>query len=142
MNNLKNVFDIGENMAVVNDEGKSFTIINMETGKTRQFVSESGSLLVDDSDIDFNTIEKGCPNFNGCKIVRYWFGRYSDFQNGVCAICWTVYPDGRYFADEDGYGMEDNNEENVYCIINKDLEIIVPFQPMNDVGQMLKKYER
>ena len=93
-------------MAVVNDDGKSFTIINMETGKTRQFVSES------------------------------------DFQNGVCAICWTVYPDGRYFADEDGYGMEDNNEENVYCIINKDLEIIVPFQPMNDVGQMLKKYER
>jgi len=32
-----------------------------------------------------------------------------------------LYPDGRYFADEDGYGMEDNEEENVYCIIDSNL---------------------
>ena len=38
--------------------------------------------------------------------------------------------------------MEANNEENAYCIINKDLEIIVPFQPMDDVKEMLKKYEK
>ena len=41
-----------------------------------------------------------------------------------------------------GLGMEDNDEENAYCIINKDLEIIVPFQPMDDVKEMLKKYEK
>ena len=57
-------------------------------------------------------------------------------------ICWTVYPEGRYFADEDGFGMENNDEENAYCIINKDLEIIVPFQPMDNVKEMLKKYEK
>lgn len=95
-----------------------------------------------DNEIDFDAIYKGCPDFNGCKSVRYWFGRYDNFRNGVCAICWTVYPDGRYFADEDGFGMEDNDEENAYCIINKDLEIIVPFQPMDDVKEMLKKYEK
>lgn len=99
------------------------------------------TLLVADNEIDFDATNKGCPDFNGCKWVRYWFGRYDNFRNGVCAICWTVYPDGRYFADEDGFGMEDNDEEKIYCIINKDLEIIVPFQPMNDVKEILRKYE-
>ena len=140
--NFKNAHDIGENMAVLSGEGRSYTIINKETGKTRQLVSESGSLMVADNEIDFNAIKKGCPDFNGRKSVRYWFGRYNDFRNGICAICWTIHPDGRYFADEDGFGMEDNDEEKVYCIINKDLEIIVPFQPMDNVMGMLKKYEK
>ena len=74
-NNLKDAYDIGENMAVFSGEGRSYTIINKETGKTRQLVSEDGSLLVTDNEIDFDAIYKGCPDFNGCKSVRYWFGR-------------------------------------------------------------------
>lgn len=139
---FKDAYDIGENMAVLSGEGKSYTIINKETGKVRQLVSEDGTLLVAGDEIDFDAINNGCPDSNGCKSVRYWFGRYDNFRNGVCASCWTVYPDGRYFADEDGFGMEDNDEENAYCIINKDLEIIVSFQPMDDVKEMLKKYEK
>lgn len=139
--NFKDAYDIGENMAVLSGKGRSYTIINKETGKARQLVSEDGTLLVADNEIDFDATNKGCLDFNGCKWVRYCFGRYDNFRNGVCAICWTVYPDGRYFADEDGFGMEDNDEEKIYCIINKDLEIIVPFQPMNDVKEILRKYE-
>ena len=56
--NFKNAHDIGENMAVLSGEGRSYTIINKETGKTRQLVSESGSLLVADNEIDFNAIKK------------------------------------------------------------------------------------
>ena len=41
-NNLKDAYDIGENMAVFSGEGRSYTIINKETGKTRQLVSEDG----------------------------------------------------------------------------------------------------
>lgn len=37
--------------------------------------------------------------------------------------------------------MEHNNEENAYCIINRNLEIIVPFQPIKDVATVLKDYE-
>lgn len=138
---IKDAFDIGENMAILKENGKSFTILNKETGKLRRIVSEDGRLLVDDSEIDFDAIEEGCPDFEGGKYVEYYFGLFRDFKNGVCAICWTVYPDGRYFADEDGFGMEHNNEENAYCIINRDLEIIVPFQPIKDVATVLKDYE-
>ena len=70
-NNLKDAYDIGENIAVFSGEGRSYTIINKETGKTRQLVSEDGSLLVTDNEIDFDAIYKGCPDFNGCKSVHY-----------------------------------------------------------------------
>ena len=50
-----------------------------------------------------------------------------------------IYPDGRYFADEDGFGMEDNDEEKAYCIINKDLEIIVLFSA-NQFHYMMALY--
>ena len=137
---LKDTYNIGENMAVYSGEGKSFTIINKKTGKARMFVSANGELLSADNEINFEAIKRECPNFNGCKVVEYWFGRYSNLKNGICALCWTISHDGRYFADEDGFGMEDNDEKKVYCIINKKLEIIVPFQPMNDVEEVLKKY--
>lgn len=91
-NNLKDAYDIGENMAVFSGEGRSYTIINKETGKTRQLVSEDGSLLVTDNEIDFDAIYNGCPDFNGCKSGRYWFGRYGNFRNGVCAISGQYIP--------------------------------------------------
>ena len=55
-NKFKDAYDIGENMAVLSSEGRSFTIINKETDKTRQFVSEDGTLLVADSEIDSDAI--------------------------------------------------------------------------------------
>lgn len=139
---LKDAYNIGENMAVYSGDGQSFTVINKKTGEARMFVSANGELLAAGNEINFDAIKRECPHFNGCKAVEYWFGRYSNFKNGLCALCWTIFPDGRYFADEDGFGMEDNDEEKVYCIINKKMEIIVPFQPMNDVEEMLKKYRK
>lgn len=139
---LDNAYDIGEGMAVLREKGESYTLVNKETGKLRQLVDGSGHLLVGDDEIDLGAMRRGCPHYHGDKSVRYWFGRYDDFKNGVCAISWTVYPDGRYFEDEDGFGGEDNLEEKAYCIINRDLEIIVPFQPMEDVRIVLMRYEK
>jgi hypothetical protein len=39
-----------------------------------------------------------------------------------------LYPDGMYFADEDGFGMEDNDEVEIYCVIDKDFNVLRPFQ--------------
>ena len=48
---------------------------------------------------------------------------------------------------KDAYDIGENmavfsGEGRSYTIINKDLEIIVPFQPIDDVRKMLKKYEK
>ena len=40
-------------------------------------------------------------------------------------------------ADVSVFGGEDNDEEEIYCIINTDLDIVVPFRPMNDVKEEL-----
>ena len=60
----------------------------------------------------------------------------------MCAVTWTLYPDGRYFADSDGFGMEDNDEEVVYAIIDTDLNIVEPFRPIDNIEAYLKKLRK
>lgn len=123
-------YEIGEEMAVFSGKGRSYAIVNMETGKMRRFIDEDGYLQVEDKDI-------ACVVFS--KKVFYYFGRYRNFENGYCAIQWTLEPDGSFFADEDGFGAEKCREDNVCCIINRDLEIVVPFRHMSDVKAELQK---
>ena len=47
-----------------------------------------------------------------------------------------------FFMDEDGFGMENNNEETVYAIINMDLEIVLPFSLINNVGAYLRSLRK
>ena len=123
-------YEIGEEMAVFSGKGHSYTIVNMETGKMRRFVDEKGCLLIEDKDIAYTGFTKR---------VLYYFGRCSNFKGGYCAIQWTLTPDNRYFAVGSGFGAEDDKEENIYCIINRDLEIVVPFRSMIDVKFELQK---
>ena len=53
-----------------------------------------------------------------------------------------LYPDDRYFADSDGFGMEDNDEEEVYAIIDTDLNIVEPFRPIKDVAAYLNEIRK
>lgn len=138
-------YDIGNDVAVFSKGRHSYILVNMRTGRIRQFVSESGRLLVEDKDIDYECIHRLHKHYQRCadtKSVEFYFGRYNDFKEGLCALCWTTYPDGMYFADSDGFGMEDNDEETVYCIINTDFEILVPFRPMKDVDKVLCEMRR
>lgn len=124
--------DIGEGISLKVTKDAEFTLVNNETGKSRTFVSSDGILLVDDSDIDFKAIDEAYGNRRYKeKYIRYGFHRWSDFKDGVCRLDWVIYPDGRYFADSDGYGMEDNDEERAVCTIDRNFDIIEPFRPEN-----------
>ena len=77
------------------------------------------------------------------KALRYaGINRWDGFKDGLCAISWMLYPDGRYFADSDGFGMEDNDEEEVYAIIDTDLNIVEPFRPIKDVATYLEEIRK
>ncbi len=120
-------------------------IANTINGKIRKF-SSNGNLLVDDCDIDFDAIAKVCTNglHNARnKEIRYaGINRWDGFKDGLCAISWMLYPDGRYFADSDGFGMDDNDEEEVYAIIDTNLVIVEPFRPIEDVSAHLKELRK
>lgn len=64
-------------------------------------------------------------------IAPYHFG-INEFKDGVAYVSWTLQPDGRYNADEDGFGMEDDDEINFYAFIDTQANILIPFQPMED----------
>lgn len=133
----------GDGMAFFFGEGLGLYLVNTLTGKIRKLATADGELLVDDNEIDYEAIGKMCKHgiHNAeAKAIRYaGINRWDEFKNGLCAISWMLYPDGGYFADEDGFGMEDNGEEKVYAIIDTDLDIIEPFRPVKDVAAYLKK---
>ena len=130
-----------EGMAFFWGNNRDFYIANTKNGMIRK-LSSGGWLLVEDCDIDYDAISKECENGIDnaqAKAIRYaGLFRWDGFKDGLCAISWMLYPDGRYFADEDGFGMEDNDEEEVYVIIDTDLNIVEPFRPIKDVAAYLK----
>lgn len=134
----------GERMAFFFGRGTyGLHVANMQTGKIRKLSTGSGKLLVEDSEIDIDAIEKefchGVDNARNRHIRYAGLNRWDGFKEGFCAISWMLYPDGQYFADSDGFGMECNGEENVYAIIDRNLEIVEPFRPISDVSAYLKK---
>lgn len=136
----------GDRMAFFFGEGwrnYELHVANTLTGKIRKLSTTDGELLVNDDDIDYDAIVKLCENGIGnarAKAIRYaGINRWDGFKDGLCAISWMLYPDGRYFADSDGFGMEDNDEEEVYAIIDTNLVIVEPFRPIKDVANYLKE---
>ena len=49
------------------------------------------------------------------------------FQNGFLLFSWMVQPDGFYYADEDGFGAENDIEITLYAFINPAGRFITPF---------------
>lgn len=135
----------GDGMAFFFESNCNLYIANTINGKIRKFSSGS-RLLVDDIDIDFDSIAKECTNgiYNARnKEIRYeGINRWDGFKDGLCAISWMLYPDGIYFADSDGFGIEDNDEEKVYAIIDTNLEFVEPFHPIKDVAVYLKEIRK
>ena len=145
LENRKGVI-VGDGMAFFFGEGwrnYELHVANTLTGKIRKLSTTDGELLVNDDDIDYDAIVKLCENGIGnarAKAIRYaGINRWDGFKDGLCAISWMLYPDGRYFADSDGFGMEDNDEEEVYAIIDTNLVIVEPFRPIKDVANYLKE---
>ena len=60
--------------------------------------------------------------------VEYAILSISHFKDGKARVGWMLYPDGMYFADEDGYGMEDNDEVNIAAVIDEDCKVIEKFK--------------
>ena len=145
---LKDVegIDLNNGMAMFWGEGYEMYIANMKTKIIRQFATKEGLLLVDDKDIDYNSISScftDCLHIAKAKELCWeHLNRWDGFKKGLCALKWTLYPEGTFFMDEDGFGMENNNEEAVYAIVNMDLEIVVPFQPIRNIEAYLRSIRK
>lgn len=84
-------------------------------------------------DIDWDCVNQLEHNYDAKRLVADYGGlSISDYQDGIAYVSWMLYPDGRYFADEDGFGMEDNDEVNISAYIDTQCRVVVKFQDMED----------
>lgn len=58
------------------------------------------------------------------------------FVNGVAQVSWQINPDGRYYRDEDGFGMTDDEEITLYGFIDKNGKVVVKFQTICDYDEL------
>lgn len=134
--------DLGCNIVMEsNDAG--LWLKNTATGAIRQL--QKGCLIYGFSKDNYNWDVIGNLENNGCAYsgeIRYGgIYRWDDFKDGFGGFTWTLHPEGRYYADEDGYGAEDDVEITICVILDSNLNVVVPWQPM-DARSVLKQLRR
>lgn len=134
--------DLGRNV-VMKSNDMGLWLKNTVTGAVRQL--QKGGLIYGFNKEDYNWDVIDNLENNGCAYsgeIRYGgIHRWDDFKDGYGGFVWTLHPDGRYYADEDGYGAENDEEIKICVILDSNLNVVVPWQPM-DVRSVLKLLRR
>lgn len=106
-------------------------LINKKEKKVIQLVDEEGHMVAfTKEDVDPSLIELDVDSNNAEKLMAHYRFWVYDFKDGQAQIEWTVMPDGRYFADEDGYGAENCSELIAESKIDKNGKLLQPFTPL------------
>ena len=113
---------------------KQIFIVNPVLKKVYPISEPSGKLVgFTLDDIDWDNVNQLEHNYDAKRLVADYGGlSIGDYQDGLARVDWMLYPDGRYFADEDGFGMEDNDEVNITAYIDTQCRVVVKFQDLDD----------
>ena len=63
----------------------------------------------------------------------------SNFYNGVAVVAWQLNPDGRYYMDDDGFGMTSDEEITVYGLIDSEMNVLNKFRYKGDGSNVLSR---
>lgn len=126
--------DWGEGMElvreVISDYWRQRFLINHKTKEAFELMDRGLTLtFLSKDDVDWDGV-KTLPNNHNAYIFSAYYQRFAvgEFKKGVALVEWTLYPDGRYFMDEDGFGMEDNEASILYGFIDRKARVVIPFQ--------------
>lgn len=61
------------------------------------------------------------------------------FENGVAEVEWKINPDGRYYEDDEGFGMTDDIEIAIFSYIDRTGKALVKFRNVNKKYDLLKE---
>lgn len=130
------IYERGEHILIFSRKGwgeKEMYMVNTATQKAYHLVDRDGYIRTfTNDDIDPTVFEAGHASKATALIVEYAKLSISQFKDGKATIEWMLYPDGRYFADEDGFGIEDNDEVNIAAVIDEDCKVIEKFKLVKD----------
>ena len=107
-------------------------------------ISEPNGYLVGftKDDIDWDNVSQLEHNADAYRLVADYGGiGIEDYRDGMARVHWMLYPDGRYFGDGDGFGMDDNDEVDVYAYIDTECRVVIKFQDMKDHEKIKTLYQ-
>lgn len=135
--------DIGEGMALVNEVimqyWKPRFLLNHDTKCAYEFMNSNETLVtVTHEDIAWETLNElpGVARGYAKSLSFHYPSFIRSFKNGVAEVSWQLNPDGRYFMDEDGFGMTDDEEIEIHGLINKVGKVVVKFQVISDYDEL------
>ena len=131
--------DLGEGMAVISQViwgwWKPRFVLNHNAKTAFEFMDSNECLVtVTTDDIDFdslNDLPEDVVEVAQCLSIHFpSFIRW--YHNGVAQVDWQLNPDGRYYQDDDGYGMTDDEEIEIYGFIDTNGNVLVKFKAIQD----------
>ena len=135
--------DLGEGMAVIYQViwgwWKPRFVLNHTAKTAFEFMDSNERLVtVTTEDIDFDSLKKlpeeaieraECLSFQFPSFIR-------GFRNDVARVDWQLNPDGRYYQDDDGFGMTDDEEIEIYGFIDTNGNVLVKFRAIKDSSEL------
>ena len=141
--NKQETHHLGENMAVVEyvlgQYWKPCYLLNLETKCAYQFMNRNETLatITMDDILWEQLMDEPEEVIERAKRLSFHFPSFIyPYQNGVAHVKWQLNPDGRYYEDEDGYGMTDDKECNIYGFIDKTGKVLVKFRPIKNEKEL------
>ncbi len=127
--------DLGEDMSIVNEAiweyWKPRYLMDHQAKCAYEFMNRDQCLVtvkLDDINWDSLTnVDKEAVR--RAKELDFHFPSFIlKYQNGVAQVRWQLNPDGMYYMDEDGYGMTDDVEVNIYGFIDRKGNVLSKFR--------------
>lgn len=89
-------------------------------------------------DIDWESL-KGLPTeaIGTAKRLSFHYPSFvRTYQNGVAEVSWQLNPDGRYYMDDDGFGMTDDEEITIYGFVDRTGKPLTKFRYVEDLNEL------
>ena len=135
--------DLDEGMAVVSESigewWKQRFLINNNTSQAWEFMDKNQKLCtITQEDIDWKSLDGLPPEpVERAKALSAVFPTFiRRFEKGVAEVSWQINPDGRYYMDDDGYGMTDDEEITIYGYIDQQGKAVIKFKHINDLDEL------
>lgn len=138
--------DMGEGMSIAEEVicqyWKPRYLLDHNSKCAYEFMTDGEILTtVTENDIDWNSL-KGLPEEcidRAHKLDAHFPTRICTFENGVAEVCWELNPDGRYYMDDDGYGMTSDKEVKIFGYINRKGLVLAKFRSIDNDWDILDK---
>lgn len=131
--------DNGEGMAVVSQVISQYWkprfLIDNISKCAYEFMDASETLCtITADDIDWESLKcLSSKSIRRAQRLDFHFPSFvRKYENGVAQVNWQLNPDGMYYRDEDGFGMTDDDEEEIYGFIDRKGKVLVKFCYINE----------